>query len=257
MEKLKETELIIVSQDAGFINTIREKSDTKLEIYDDYDEFFNSLTKKSEFYEKVNDYVYSNFEYISGIINKNMRDFSSLLSGIDYSELKYDEIEILDFEILGDSRTDIVFVDDSNAEVKITLPISIIFEGRETTVDTQILEEHETELKFYIKIEDINGSLKIVHNSLHLELNHNSRISEPRAPLPFELNKILNKAHRKIAQRYHQGENTCEKCGKKVMVSVSDDEYPNRDDEWLYCPWCKHPAYIRTGGIPYAYKTDY
>ncbi|QLB51579.1 hypothetical protein FFV08_02165 [Streptococcus sanguinis] len=70
----------------------------------------------------------------------------------------------------------------------------------------------------------------------------------------FEENQKQNEEYRKTAQRYHQGENTCDECGGSVNVSVYMDDYPNRDDEWLYCPHCGRKAYIRTSGIAKAEK---
>ncbi|TWT09915.1 hypothetical protein [Streptococcus sp. sy004] len=70
----------------------------------------------------------------------------------------------------------------------------------------------------------------------------------------FEQNRKQNEEYRKFAQRYYEGENTCESCRGKVKVLVSMADFPNSDDEWLGCPHCGHHAYIRTRGIAKAEK---
>ena len=70
----------------------------------------------------------------------------------------------------------------------------------------------------------------------------------------FEKNKKQNEEYRKTAQHYYQGKNICDECTGIVNVSVFMDDYPNSDDEWLFCPHCGHNAYIRTRGIAKAEK---
>lgn len=50
-------------------------------------------------------------------------------------------------------------------------------------------------------------------------------------------------------RRISSGENECSKCNEIYLVSVLDDNYPNRDNEYIYCPYCKnHDGYVRTSG---------
>ncbi|NRD18350.1 hypothetical protein HRD65_13035 [Lactococcus lactis subsp. lactis] len=51
---------------------------------------------------------------------------------------------------------------------------------------------------------------------------------------------------KRIAPGYVQ---VCSKCQGKFNVSVFGEGYPNRDDEYVFCPHCgNHEGYVRTSG---------
>ena len=66
----------------------------------------------------------------------------------------------------------------------------------------------------------------------------------------FERERELDREIKNNYTRMSGGINTCPKCNSDFKVSILNDNFPNRENELVDCPYCPNiVGYIRTSGI--------
>ena len=69
----------------------------------------------------------------------------------------------------------------------------------------------------------------------------------------FEVDREIKNTYLKMSI----GKNTCPKCNSIFEVSVFNDDFPNRENELVSCPYCSSlVGYVRTSVTGRSYKIN-